>query len=159
MHIKNPMISVDEKFSLDTLDDRLLEEYKYNGLLVDDELVLENLDKTIDPQVKSLVYPYQQLKSGKMKSASFISPDDLSSLVSHNRENFKQAGEKIYEGHTMLNPAYKEQKRLACGFCPYRSVCQFDVMLPENNYHRLESLDKDTIIEKIQTEAKEETNE
>lgn len=159
MHIKNPMISVDEKFSLDTLEDRLLEEYKYNGLLVDDELVLENLDKTIDPQVKSLVYPYQQLKSGKMKSASFISPDDLSSLVSHNRENFKQAGEKIYEGHTMLNPAYKEQKRLACGFCPYRSVCQFDVMLPENNYHRLESLDKDTIIEKIQTEAKEETNE
>ncbi len=159
MHIKNPVISVDEKFSLDTLDERLLEEYKYNGLLVEDELILENLDKTIDPQVKSLVYPYQQLKSGKMKSASFVSSDDLSSLVTHNRENFKEAGEKIYEGSTKLNPAYKEQKRIACGFCPYRSVCQFDVMLPENNYHRLESLDKEMIIEKIQTELKEETNE
>ena len=159
MHIKNPVISADEKFSLDTLDDRLLEEYKYDGLLVEDELVLEHLDKTMDPQVKSLVYPYQQLKSGKMKSSRFITSEELSSLVGHNRDNFKQAGEAIYEGSTKLNPAYKEQKRIACGFCPYRSVCQFDVMLPENNYHRLESLDKETVIEKIQTETKGESNE
>ena len=94
-----------------------------------------------------------------MKSSRFITSDELSHLVAHNRDNFKQAGEKIYEGSTELNPVYKEQKRLACGFCPYKSVCQFDVMLPENNYHRIESLKKETIMEKLQPESKEETNE
>lgn len=159
MHIKNPVINVNEKFSLDMLDEQLLKEYQYDGLLVEDDVILEKLDKTIDPQVKSLVYPYEQLKSGKMKSSRFITSDELSHLVAHNRDNFKQAGEKIYEGSTELNPVYKEQKRLACGFCPYKSVCQFDVMLPENNYHRIESLKKETIMEKLQPESKEETNE
>lgn len=34
--------------------------------------------------------------------------------------------------------------------CPFRSICTFDVMLQENNYHRLEKLNKEEALRRIE---------
>lgn len=153
MHINNPIIPADEKLTSETIDDTILEQFKYKGLLLENEAVLDGLDKTIEPQEKSLVYPYKQLKSGKMTSSDFVSFEDMSNLIEHNRSKFKEAGNSIFSGSTLLNPVYKDQERLACEFCPYRSICQFDVMMSENNYHKIDSLKKEIILEKIKEEG------
>ena len=33
--------------------------------------------------------------------------------------------------------------------CPFRSVCEFDVMLPENNYHRVEPIDPKEVLRRM----------
>ncbi|OTP31965.1 helicase-exonuclease AddAB, AddB subunit [Enterococcus sp. 6C8_DIV0013] len=148
MHVQNPMIPASEKINEENIEEELLKSYQYNGLLTNEEAVLELLDKTMEPGVKSLVYPYQQLKKETMKSSQFVTNDELDFLIENNQNRFKEAGEAIFEGSTLLNPAYRKQKRIACEYCPFRSVCQFDVMLKENNYHRIEELSKEEIMEK-----------
>lgn len=70
--------------------------------------------------------------------------------MAHNRANMRLAGDKITSGEIKLNPAYKDKERLACQMCPFRSVCTFDVMLQENNYHRLEKLNKEEALRRIE---------
>lgn len=146
MHVQNPVLTGSEKITDETIDEEMLKAFKYEGILVKEERLLESLDKTIDLGVKSSVYPYEQLKKGTMKSSRFVSEEELDWLIDNNQTKFKEAGEAIFKGSTKLNPAYKGQTRVACEFCPFRSVCQFDVMLKENNYHRIEPLDKEEIM-------------
>lgn len=148
LHVKNPVLTGSEKLTDETMDEEMLKEFKYEGILVNEEKILENLDKTIDLGVKSAVYPYEQLKKGTMKSSQFVSEDELDWLIDNNQKKFKEAGEDIFKGSTKLNPTYKGQTRVACEYCPFRSVCQFDVMLKENNYHRIEPLTKEEMMEK-----------
>lgn len=147
MQIQNPIIPASEKLTEETLEEELLKNFQYEGFLTNEERVLELLDKTMEPGVKSSVYPYQQLKKETMKSSQFVSEEELDWLIKNNQAKFEEAGKAIFDGATALNPAYKKQKRIACEFCPFRSVCQFDVMLKENNYHRIEDVKKEDVID------------
>ena len=146
MQIQNPIITASEKIDEESLEEELLKSFKYEGILTNEERVLELLDKTMEPGVKSSVYPYQQLKKETMKSSQFVSEEELDWLLKNNQSKYEEAGKAIFSGETNLNPAYKKQKRIACEFCPFRSVCQFDVMLKENNYHRIEEINKEDVI-------------
>ncbi|WP_326716652.1 PD-(D/E)XK nuclease family protein [Vagococcus jeotgali] len=152
MHVKNPVILGNEKFHMDKLEQDLVESYRLDGLLVEDSQLLKKMDKTVSPGEKSLVYPFNQIKKEEaMRSAKFVTDDDLDALIHHNRELFEKAGNHIYQGSNQLNPSYKDKTRIACGFCPYKSICQFDVMLKENNYHRIDHMKKDDVIKRIQS--------
>ncbi|MGX7031025.1 PD-(D/E)XK nuclease family protein [Vagococcus zengguangii] len=153
LHIQNPRLKAPIK--QDVLDEKLLTEFKYKGLLLEDEALLEGLDVSLEPMKASAVYDLKQLKSGKLSSAQTLEQSDFDALITHNRQLFKEAGEKIYDGEVNLNPAYRKKVRIACGHCPFRSVCQFDPMLKENNYHRLETLKKDEVIARLKIDQKE----
>ena len=153
LHIQNPRLKA--PIDPEALDEKMLTEFKYKGLLLDDEALLERLDVSLEPTKASAVYDIKQLKSGKLSSTQTLEQSDFEALIKHNRQLFKEAGEKIYEGQTNLNPAYRKKVRIACGHCPFRSVCQFDPMLKENNYHRLESLKKDEVIERLKVDQEE----
>ncbi|MBP2966868.1 hypothetical protein J8385_20050, partial [Acinetobacter baumannii] len=116
MHVQNPTLLASEKISDDTIEDELLKAFQYNGILTNEEAVLEILDKTMEPGNKSLVYPYQQLKKETMKSSQFVTKDELGFLIENNQQKFKDAGEAIFKGSTLLNPADRKQKRVACEY-------------------------------------------
>jgi ATP-dependent helicase/nuclease subunit B len=62
-------------------------------------------------------------------------------------------GNRILSGEIALNPSYKmKDKKRACQHCPFRSICTFDVMLQENEYHRMKQLSKEEIIERMREE-------
>lgn len=157
LHIKNPRLK--EGIPENQLFESMLKEFRYQGLLVEDDGFIEQLDKTVGPQETSAVYPYNILKNGTVRSNQFVTEDELELLRTHNRELFSKAGENIYSGNIRLNPAYREKIRIACQYCPFRSVCQFDPMLKENNYHRLEKMKKDDVIDRIKFNLKGEVEE
>lgn len=147
LQIKNP--TVDGSLGAEEAKVKLLKEFTYNGVLLDQPELLDKLDRTVIEQESSLVFPYKQKKNGDYTSPQFVSEADMTHLIAKNRDNFKDAGEKIFAGETNLNPAYRDKTRVACQFCQYRSICQFDVMLKENNYNRIEQLKKEEVISKI----------
>ena len=67
-------------------------------------------------------------------------------------EKLQKAGNQIVSGEIKLNPTYKDNQRIACQYCPFRSVCKFDAMLQENNYHRLEKLSKEEVLKRMEEE-------
>jgi ATP-dependent helicase/nuclease subunit B len=55
---------------------------------------------------------------------------------------------KISEGETSIAP-YKLKNQTSCTFCSYKSFCQFDTSLDENDYRLLTNIPKDEIMESI----------
>lgn len=159
LHVKNPLLKelVTEE---EQYQQSVLKEFQYQGLLVENEALLQRLDPTIGAKEKSLVYPFQISAKEQYKSTEFVKEQELEQLIEHNRSLFKRAGTEIYAGNACLNPAYRDKQRIACQYCPFRSICQFDVMLPENNYHQLKKMDKKIVLEKLEGGAStDETND
>lgn len=149
LHVKNPFISNDKISDEENYQEELLKPFKLDGILLEDEAMLRQLDKSLEPTKSSIVYPYRELKNESLKSAKFVNESEMNALRSHNQELFTKAGNKIMAGATDLNPYYKDKQRIACGMCPFRSVCEFDVMLPENNYHRVEPIDPKEVLRRM----------
>lgn len=115
----------------------------------------------MEAKENSLIYPVKknakdEYQKGNFSKEKFYTEEELQLFMTHNRDNMRLAGEKIMSGEIKLNPAYKDKERLACQFCPFRSICTFDVMLKENNYHRLEKLNKEEALKRIIKRSEEE---
>ena len=134
----------------------LLKSYKMDGLLLEDEAMLLSLDPTIEPTTASLVYPFNQLKSEALKSTKFVTLNEMTALRQHNKKLIVDAGNKIVEGVTTLNPFYEKRQFIPTVNGPLRAVSQFDAMLPENNYRRMDSLKREDILKKMQEEEEDE---
>jgi len=151
LHVQDPILKEEEN-----LDQQRLKKYKYAGIFMNDASLYQAYDQSLEKSQSSDVFPirmdkdehYQMVSQSKDK---FYTEDELNVLLGHNRKMMKQSAEKLLQGTISLNPTLqlKNQKR-ACQHCPFRSVCTFDAMLPENNYHKIETLSKNAAIQKME---------
>ncbi|MBT9717847.1 PD-(D/E)XK nuclease family protein [Enterococcus durans] len=156
LHVHNPVLTDTNEVEKDTL-----KKFSYDGVFVDDPGLLEVLDHSLEAKENSLIYPVKknakdEYQKGSFSKDKFYTEEELQLFMAHNRANMRLAGDKITSGEIKLNPAYKDKERIACQFCPFRSVCTFDVMLKENNYHRLEKLNKEEALRRILKRSEEE---
>lgn len=156
MHVHDPLLDGQEAD-----EDERLKRFKYDGLFIDEPSVFPLLDQEVETSKNSLIFPirkdkndvYQKTAQAKNK---FYTEDELDLLRGHNRKNMQQSAERLLSGDIALNPSYKiKDKKRACEFCPFRSICEFDVLLKENDYHRLENLSKEEIIQRLREEEHE----
>ena len=60
-----------------------------------------------------------------------------------------QAGKQIFAGEASVRP-YRLEDKTGCDYCPYHTVCGFDVRLPGFEYRKLEKFDSaEEILEKM----------
>lgn len=159
LHIKNPLLNGKELKEDASQSEQLLKEFKLDGILLQDEAMVRQLDTHLEPKSSSMVYPVAETLKAGLKSTQFVEENELDALLQHNRQLFQDAGNKILDGDTAINPFYKDKTSRACSHCPFRSVCQFDVMLKENQYHRLEKLKRDDVLAKITNEGGKKNDE
>ncbi len=155
LHVKNPFLKAADVENEEAYREALLKLYKMEGLLLDDPDVLLALDKSIEPSQSSLLFPFRQNKNGDVKSAHFVTLDEMQTLRRHNEKLIVDAGNRILNGETTLRPIYEKRQFIASVNGPLRAVSLFDAMLPENNYYRLEKLPNKQFLEKM----KEDENE
>ncbi|KRL00619.1 PD-(D/E)XK nuclease family protein [Liquorilactobacillus capillatus] len=143
MHLYNPKIKFKEA-AKQPLEEALLKKNKYDGLLVADPVMLEELDHQLNEKGngESSVYPFRRNKDGSFKARKhqLVTYEELLLLLEHNEDLIRQAAAKIFAGENALNPALWPNGRSALQYSPFKSIFQFDALLPENNYHRLEPL-------------------
>ncbi len=156
LHVHNPILTDTNEVEKETL-----KKFSYDGVFVDDPGLLEVLDHSLEAKENSLIYPVKknakaEYQKGSFSKDKFYTEEELQLFMAHNRANMRLAGDKITSGEIKLNPAYKDKERIACQFCPFRSICTFDVMLKENNYHRLEKLNKEEALRRILKRSEEE---
>lgn len=142
-HISNPFIRLTK--SNTPIEKKILSKFKLQGILLDDENLLENFDTEARTA--------KQTRSSRSPVVSFgkndvISDDDLFRILNYNRYLIKKAGEKIYSGKLELNP-YRYQKMTGLQYSDFRPIFEFDAMLPENEYHDIINYNKEDVLEKI----------
>lgn len=151
LHVHNPILPYETE---DKKEQQLMKKFQFDGLLLNDPVLLENLDRSLEAKQSSLIFPIEEsakeiIKPGRRQEDKFVTEPELDALLAHNRNKFVEAGNKVTSGEIELNPAYQGKERIACRFCPFRSVCNFDVMLKENNYNRIETLSKKEVMDRL----------
>lgn len=154
MHLQNPKLKI-EDVQKKGLDNTLLKANQMDGLLLEDEQLLSHLDTDFEDESTgfSLIYPFRKTKKGftspSARSKKLISQSDLDFLLVHNKQLIIDAATDIFAGIIDLSPARWNAKKTALQYSPYKSIFQFDAMLPENNYHEISKLSWEEIEKRI----------
>lgn len=124
----------------------------YNGILIADEEMLDLIEPGMerDRAVSDLYTSVKRKVNGDIswpRNQSFT-PDQLDLLLAYNSYLIKNAGNEILSGKIALDPySYGQQTSLA--YSDFKDIFFFDAMLKENNYHKIKSIDKKTLLDLI----------
>ena len=67
-------------------------------------------------------------------------------------------GEEMLDGNTSVNP-YKQGTRTACDYCPYHSICGFDLKTSGFGFRKFKSKKAEEIWAEIEKEGGAEDDE
>lgn len=147
--VKNPVVNLQD-IKRDQLDIEILKEYKMDGLIIDNPLILEAADTLLQPREQSPLYNLRRLVSEKHSSNRILSDEEFDLLLQFNRDKIIEAGQQIIKGTNMLRPF--DKRKIKNTFTPaidgpYRAISQFDALLPENNYQEVNKINKKQFFE------------
>ncbi|MBD1380626.1 helicase-exonuclease AddAB subunit AddB [Metabacillus arenae] len=152
-HVHDPMIQTNTKLSEDLVEEEIFKKFKMKGLLLGDEEAVRLMDSSLDSGRSNIVSAGLK-KDGSFRSDSAIaSKEEFSLLRTHIRDVFKQIGTDITNGVVDIAP-YKIKEKVPCTFCDFKSVCQFDQSLEENEYRVLKDEKGQDILNRLREEAK-----
>lgn len=157
--INDPTIKLSEEISDEELESLILKELKLSGLVLDDNEIINALDKGLNNNAgTSSVIPLGYNKNGTVKKESSVAnSDDFFSIMKFSENKINDIGNQIRKGNIQIKP-YKTKQFSSCDYCPYKSVCGFDEMYKGNSYRTVKTYDKETLLEKIRTDHKQTTN-
>ena len=134
-NMKKRILTRDANYALG--DEDVLKEYRMEGYMVDDGSTnsVKGLGSTPE-----LIAPVKIKKSGEYaNSAKVISPDELDQIMEYVENHISELYKKIHDGLIPIHPTLTDGaqpgsdfKVYPCTYCPYKSVCLFDVFENEN---------------------------
>lgn len=149
-HIDDPVINEDTDMSENEEEHALLQALRPDGLVNADEQVYLAMDENLEG--RSEVIPIELKKSGELSSRSKVATtEEFAVLEQYVHNKIAEQGRKIYEGDVSVNP-YQDGMESSCDFCPYASVCGIDTKIPGYQYRHLESMRKEEVLDRMQTE-------
>ncbi|MFD2216292.1 helicase-exonuclease AddAB subunit AddB [Metabacillus endolithicus] len=152
-HVHDPMIQASSLLPEEKLDDEIFKKFKMKGLLLGDEEAVKMMDHSLTEGSSSNIIAAGLKKDGGFRSTSSIASEAEFELLRHHvRSTFKKIGTNITDGIIDISP-YKLKDKMPCTYCEYKSVCQFDESLEENNYRILKSEKNDEVLKRMREEA------
>ncbi|MED4403120.1 helicase-exonuclease AddAB subunit AddB [Metabacillus fastidiosus] len=152
-HVHDPIVSANSLLDEEDLDDEIFKKFKMKGLLLGDEEAIQLMDQQLQPGGTSKIVSARLLKKGGLgTSSSITSEEEFHILRNFVRNEFQKIGTHITDGIIDIAP-YKLKDKTPCTYCAYKSVCQFDESLEENNYRALKNEKKEDVLEKMREEV------
>ena len=134
-----------------------MKKLRMDGLVNSSLDVIRHMDREIEKE--SDVIPVA-LKDGLIQESrsSVAGGKRFAHLTDFVNESLKNMGEKIMEGNTAVNP-YKQGNRTACDYCPYHSVCGFDLKTAGFGFRKFRPMKAEEIWKEIEPEEEEKSGE
>ncbi|MGN7296838.1 helicase-exonuclease AddAB subunit AddB [Ferdinandcohnia sp. SAFN-114] len=147
-HIHDPLIHSNKVLSEDKIEEEIFKRFKMKGLLLGDEESVRLMDQSLGTGYSQIVSAAIKKDGSFYSNSQVASEEEMGYLRNHVRGVFKNTGNRITDGEIDIAP-YKLKDKTPCTFCSFKSVCQFDQSLEENNYRVLPNESKDVILEEI----------
>ena len=147
-HVSDPMVESSGTESEEEIRNAILEQLKLNGLVNDNPDVYGAMDTEFSGN--SSVIPVGLKTDGSLKATSkVVSTYEFGVMGDYAKNQMIQAGKQIFAGEASVRP-YQLEDKTGCDYCPYHTVCGFDVRLPGYEYRKLEKFDSaEEILEKM----------
>ncbi|WP_147533188.1 helicase-exonuclease AddAB subunit AddB [Bacillus marasmi] len=150
-HVHDPLIQTKKMLSLEEIEQAILKQFKMNGLILGEQNVIQLMDKTLETG-DSQVIPAGINKDGSIRSRSkVVTKPEFEQFTNYVRETYVKSGDQMLAGAVEIAP-YKMKNKTSCTFCSFKSICQFDPSLTNNEYRHLPILSKEEILNNIQKE-------
>lgn len=151
-HITNPMIEGDGTESEEEIRQAVLEKLKLNGLVNEEPEIYRAMDT--DFTGSSAVIPVALKTDGSLKATSkTASTFEFRTMSDYVNEVLVKTGKRIFAGDVSVKP-YQLEGRTGCDYCPYHTVCGFDLGIDGYEYKKLQKFDSE---ESILARMREET--
>ena len=154
-HIDDPVIEVTGELSEEEVQQEILKELKPDGLVNREDAIYRAMDNEFE--TKSDVIPVTIKKSGEVSEAQskVASTEEFHIISRYVKKQIKDVGKQIYEGNVEINP-YVEGQTGSCTYCPYQSVCGFDLKISGFEERRFKKLEKAELFERMETDLARE---
>ncbi|WP_409341355.1 helicase-exonuclease AddAB subunit AddB [Paenibacillus sp. MBLB4367] len=145
-HVHNPMIASSNALPPQAVEAEMRKRFKMRGLVLADLEAVRLMDGDLaDKNGHSDLLPVAvKADGGFYKSASVATGEQWEQLRGHVRRVIGRIGTEITNGHCAVEP-FRMGKKLACTFCSYKPVCQFDAGFEGNGFELLEERSKDDV--------------
>jgi ATP-dependent helicase/nuclease subunit B len=147
-HVHDPMINSKTIMSDEKIEEEIFKRFKMKGLLLGDEEAVRLMDQTLETGYSNVVSAALKKDGSFYSNLNIASEQDFGHIKNHVRSVFKEIGTNITNGVIDIAP-YKMNDKTPCTFCSFKTVCQFDQSLEENNYRPLVKEKNDVVLEKI----------
>ncbi|WP_062512870.1 helicase-exonuclease AddAB subunit AddB [Halobacillus sp. KGW1] len=154
-HVHNPMITGKQLLQDEKIEEEIFKKFKMQGLLLENERVVQMMDTGLEKGYSQIVPAALKANGGFYKSSQTAGAERFEQLKNYIRELMVEAGTKITDGRVDLDPFQKNQQ-VACEFCSYRSVCQFDPSMEEHQYRKLQDMKDDDVLERLRKKGGDE---
>ncbi|MDG4656713.1 helicase-exonuclease AddAB subunit AddB [Ectobacillus antri] len=151
-HVHNPVVEIKGDATDADIDREILRKFKMKGLLLGDTDVVRLMDASLTSGSSDIVSAGLKKDGTFSAYSSIASEQEFHTLKQYVRRKFQDIGTSITEGVIDIAP-YKLKTKAACGFCQFKSVCQFDESLQENEYRVLRPLKEAEALLKMREEG------
>lgn len=145
-HVHNPLLQSSNGMTSEQAGQELLKRFKMKGLLLADRDNIAQMDHTLEKGYSAIIPVALKADGSFYSSAAVATPDQWDTLLATVRNNIREIGTRITDGDVGIEP-YRIQQEVACTFCPYKPVCQFDENIEGNEYNLLSKPGKQQIWE------------
>lgn len=140
---KRRVLTTNEKLDADINQNDIYDLYRYGGYVIDDDS--HHMIKALDPDMerKSHIIQVNYVKSKDQYKGHLLSQQQLQLLFEEIESHILKLYQTMISGNIMIAPKGSDQSTThtqvnPCRYCPYQSVCQFDVFY--NDYALVEFL-------------------
>ncbi|NLC66664.1 MAG: helicase-exonuclease AddAB subunit AddB [Clostridium sp.] len=152
----NPMIKGSLDLSDKEIEIEILKSLRMKGMILNDAKVIKSMDK--DMEGYSLVIPARFRKDGELSSASketILTEEEFTILREYTKKKLGLILKEMVKGNISIVP-YKNKDLTPCRYCEYKSICQFDTKIKDNNYNNLRLFTTDELWNNMQKTKEEE---
>lgn len=153
-HIDDPVLERPDDMSLENVEAGILKKLRMNGLVNSNLEVIRHMDREIvkESDVIPVAIKDGMIQEAKSSVAGGKRFEHLSRFVN---DSLKTMGEEILDGNTAVNP-YKQGTRTACDYCPYHSICGFDLKTSGYGFRRFKNKKAEEIWKEIEAGGEED---
>lgn len=131
------------------LERAIFRELRMEGVLIEDMKVLNAMDHQLSEQRNSSVIPVSLKQNGEVTSASSVVPEKvMTAILRYVEEHIRKQGTAIKSGCFPVSPCQTE-KGMACDYCDYKALCQYDPSSEEEQRRVLRKLSGEKALEII----------
>jgi ATP-dependent helicase/nuclease subunit B len=146
--IDDPLVKTDGEIpAAEDIEKRILREFRMTGMVLADPHVVRLMDSGVTGD--SDLIPVQIKKDGDFSARSAVlTQEEFVLLREHLRCQLTTAGSDILGGVIDISP-YRRGSIRPCQYCPYKPVCQFDILIEGNTYRNIKYEDANAIWSKL----------
>ncbi|PFD97867.1 helicase-exonuclease AddAB subunit AddB [Bacillus cereus] len=153
-HIHNPIVEMKGDASEEEIEKEILKKFKMKGLVLGDADVVRLMDNKLSTGSSDIISAGLKKDGSFSARSSIASEQEFTTLQQYVHHTFENIGKDITEGVIDIAP-YKMGNKAACTFCNFRSVCQFDESLEDNEFRTLKDMKDSEAMEKMREEVGE----